>query len=94
MCERTVRAVTVNSMSHVSHYWRRVFRGMGESKNELCSELEQEVLACVPGFQEIYINIEIDMGTSEVISGQDTKLPMQGAQVRSLVKELDPTCHN
>ena len=27
-------------------------------------------------------------------SGKDSTLPMQEAQVRSLVRELDPTCHN
>ena len=27
-------------------------------------------------------------------SGSDSKLPMQGAQVQSLVRELDPTCKN
>ena len=26
--------------------------------------------------------------------GQDSELPVQGAQVRSLVRELDPTCYN
>ena len=28
------------------------------------------------------------------LSGQDSMLPMQAAQVRSLVRELDPTCCN
>ena len=27
-------------------------------------------------------------------SGQDSKLPMQGAQVPFPVRELDPTCHS
>ena len=27
-------------------------------------------------------------------SGQDSALPMQGAWVQSLVRELNPTCHN
>ena len=26
--------------------------------------------------------------------GEDSKLPKQGAWVRSLVRELDPACHN
>ena len=32
--------------------------------------------------------------TSLVVQWQDSVLPMQGAWVRSLVRELDPTCHN
>lgn len=26
--------------------------------------------------------------------GRDLELPVQGAQVQSVVRELDPTCHN
>ena len=33
-------------------------------------------------------------GTSLVSSGKDSTLPMQEVQVRSPVRELDPTCHN
>ena len=33
-------------------------------------------------------------GTSLVIQWLKLQLPMQGAQVQSLVRELDPTCHN
>ena len=35
-----------------------------------------------------------DPGTSLVVSVKDSVLPVQGAQVQSLVGELDPTCHN
>ena len=32
-------------------------------------------------------------GTSLVVHGSDSALPMQGAQVPSLGGELSPTCH-
>ena len=33
-------------------------------------------------------------GTSLVVQRYDSTLPMQGAQVRPLVKDLDPACCN
>lgn len=42
--------------------------GKGESKNELCGGgSEKGILACVHGFQQIYVNIEINReGSSSV----------------------------
>ena len=34
------------------------------------------------------------LGLSWRSSGYDSVLPMQGAQVQSLVRELDPMCHS
>ena len=40
------------------------------------------------------INNKNGIGTSLVVQWQDPELPMQGTRVQSLVRELDPTCHN
>ena len=37
---------------------------------------------------------DLGQGTSLGIQWLDSMLPMQGAWVLSLVRELDPTCHN
>ena len=36
----------------------------------------------------------IILGTYLVVSGQDSPLPIHRAQVQSVVRELDPTCHS
>ena len=41
-----------------------------------------------------YFRIKMNPGSSGASSSKGSTLPMQGARVQSLVRELDPTCSN
>lgn len=63
--------------------------GLEEGRNETRNSWVPKIPSHTQPIQQ-----EGSRGTSMVVQGEDSELPMHGAWVPSLVRALDPTCCN